>query len=58
MRWALKIMKIANGTSITRAVNIDIQRSRGPAVVRSNHASQTSRTPVVNAASTSSWRRK
>ena len=43
-------MKIANGTSIISAVITDTQTSSGPAVMRSNHASQISNTPEVNAA--------
>ena len=58
MRCAPVIMKIASGTSIPSAVTIDSQTSSGPAVIRSNHASQISSTPEVNAANISTWRRK
>jgi len=50
MRCAPVIMKIANGTSIPSPVTTDSQTSSGPAVIRSNHASQISSTPDVNAA--------
>jgi len=46
MRCAPVIMKIANGTSIPSPVTTDSQTSSGPAVIRSNHASQISSTPT------------
>jgi len=58
MRRAPVIRKIANGSSIPNAVISDSRMSLGPAVMRSNHASQISSTPAVNAASTSTWRRR
>jgi len=58
MRCAPVIMNIANGTSISSAVITDNQTSLGPAVMRSNHASQISSTPEVKAANISTWRRR
>ena len=50
--------EIASGNSIRNPVVSDSQRSLGPAVIRSNHASQISNTPELNAASISNWRRR
>lgn len=49
MRCAPVISRIASGTSMSNAVPTDSQKSAGPAVIRSNQASQISNTPLVNA---------
>jgi serine/threonine protein kinase len=58
MRSAVVIRMTASGSSTSVAVSADTHRSWGPAVITSNHASQISNTPVVNAVSSTNCRRR
>ena len=58
MRSAVVIRMTASGNSTSVAVSADTHRSWGPAAITSNHASQISNTPVVNAVSSTNCRRR